>query len=373
MAIHLGENITKLVYENIYIGRLLSIQDGIKNASLLETILNVTYHKINTFCLPKQITTLKDFNFKYARCVIDKLSNGNLIIGSNDGLLRIYDPKSHFTCIKEMSVCKEAISNILILKNGKTITRSWDKVIIWDNFETVGCKQLIHHETNILSVIQLDNEYIVSSGCDLTLILWDENTYINAKLINDLLSNLKLLSNDRFLGLSGKCIYMFDYDLNIISRYSHNTLTVPYVFESFDKRLVCCYVQRFIEIFDTDLLSLNKIQIPESCRTFEMLNRQNVVSCSRNSILVWNVRMGFNKEVYQYDLVFKRIFKFKNCLFLTTSDDKRCRLWNYKYKQLQLIGTFEGHGSELFYAMLIDKYLITASFDNVCRIYKIDN
>jgi WD40 repeat protein len=369
MAIQLNNNIIKLVYDNIDLNRTCLFQNHIKNKSLLENVLRVININLEGFhIIKKPIAILKDF--KYAVYAIEMLRNGNLIIATNEGLLKVFNPSSNFICIKELSIHQQCIYNILILINGNIITRSCDKLILWNPI-TFGYRQLVQ-SSNIRAVLELENELIVSSGSNHELILWDEDIYMNTKLVNDTIVKFQLLSNNRFLGLSIQYIYIFDYDLNTISQHKHDTSALPIAFETHYKDLICCYEKRFIEVYDTGFSILNRIQIPEYAVQFVMLKEQDIITICDKTITVCNAYKQSEEQVYQYDWSFQKIFSFKNCLIITITKDNKCRLWYYN-KRLRLLNTFEGHEKGINYSKIIGDYLITASFDNTCMIYKINN
>jgi WD40 repeat protein len=370
MAIQLNNNIIKIVYDNIDLTRTSLSQNHIKNKSLLENVLKVININLEDFhMIKKPIAILK--NFKYAVCIIEMLRNGNLIIATNEGILKVFDPSSNFICIKELSIHQQCIYNILILTNGKIITRSWDNLILWNPI-TFDYKELVGHKNYVRGVLELENGLIVSSGGNSELILWDEDIYVKTKLINDTITKLQLLFNNRFLGLSGWYIYIFDYDLNVISQHKHDTFVVPITFETLNKELICCYEKRFIEVYSTGLSILNRIQIPWFTVQFAKLKEQDIMTVCDKTITVWNAYKQSEEQVYQCDWALQKIFSFKNCLVITTSKDNKCRLWYYN-KRLRLLNTFEGHDKEVNYTKLIGDYLITASFDNTCMIYKTNN
>jgi WD40 repeat protein len=365
----LNNNVIKLVYGNIDLNRTSLFQNRIKNKSLLENVLSVIKINLKSFHAMKPIVTLK--NFKYAVYAIEMLRNGNLIIGSNDGLIKVFDPSSNFACVKELSIHQQSVYTILVLKNGNIITRSWDKLILWNPI-TFDYKQLVGHNNHIRAVLELENGYLVSSGGNRELILWDEDIYVNTKLVNDTIAKLQLLSNNTFLGLTSQYIYIFDYDLNIISQHKHDTSAVPITFEALNTNLICCYEKRFIEVYDTSLSIVNRIQVPGFTDQFAKLKEQDIITVCDKTITVWNAYKQSEEQVYQCDLVFQKIFSFKNCLAITTSKDNKCRLWYYN-KRIGLLNTFGRHDKEINYIQLIGDYLITASFDNTCMIYKINN
>jgi WD40 repeat protein len=144
-------------------------------------------YQLDSFQTMKHIATLK--NFKYVVYAIEILSNGNLIIGSNDGALRVFDPNSDFTLIKDLIVHRETICTILTIKDGNFVTRSWDRLILW-NLLTLEYKQLVGHNRHIKAVLELENTYLVSSDSDQTLILWDEDTDVRTRLISDTIAKL---------------------------------------------------------------------------------------------------------------------------------------------------------------------------------------
>jgi WD40 repeat protein len=368
MALHLSTNIIKLIYRNIDISKVTAYQNDIKSKCLLDSLVNVINHTLNKYSSMKYNTIISDISdVAYS---IELLINGNIIIGSNDGILKVFDPSKNFKCIKELSMHQDSIYTVLVLKNGHIISRSWDMLLIWEP-ETFKYKSLQGHSGDIRAVIQLDNELIVSSAEDNNVKLWKEDICVKTLQVEFHIERLDLLSNDKFLGYSSGYVYIFDYDLKVITKLKHDSSGLPIVFETLDKRLVCCYNKQFIGLYDANYVMLSKVDIPEDYYHFIMLNDKDIISFYNSSIVVWDINKEFEKQVFKYDWDFKRIFPFLGCFFITTSNGFGCRLWYY-HKRPITIKILEEFQREVICVRSIGDYLVTASFDKTCKVYKMN-
>jgi WD40 repeat protein len=365
MAFCLNNNIIKIIYENIDIGRNSFLQN-IRNKALLEAILYIINFTLNKQSLVKYVGKINKFNLPFY--AIQMLTNGYLLVSSGKGLLKVFDSNNNFSCIKKLSSMHvDSIYSILVLQDGNIITRSLDALTLWEQ-DTFKYKTLKGHKSSIWSVIQLDNGYIVSSALDNTVFLWNKEICINIKFVDVSITVLKLLSNKRFLGSSSFDITVFGYNLNIITKVVKDTRRQPSVFE-FDKSLIVCYEKYLLSVYDIQLNHLENITIDKDCVEFIKLNNKDIISVCKNTIVVWDVDKDYKKQVFQFGCNFIKAISFdENCFFITTSDDNKCKLWYY-HNEPRLIKTFEGVDRDV---QVVGDYLITASSDYTCQIYKLN-
>jgi WD40 repeat protein len=320
----------------------------------------------------KYITEFEIPQFGAVR-VIELLPNGNLIMGSDDGLIKVFDPRNNFICVKELHQHTYAVDVILILKNKNILSRSHDKLILWYS-ETFSYKSLVGHNKGIGAAIQLNNEDIVYSLADNSIIQWDYNQYKKSKFVSSTIFKFILLSDNRLLGLAFKNIFIFDDRLNIIAELEPDRL-VAEVFELNNRNLVCLHFgeKSFFEVYDSNLTDLgHKVDINEEFSELVLLRDTYIISAYKNNIVVWNINKGFEKQVFKYEWSFKRAYHLKDCLFVTTSCDNVCRVWCYT-NQLKLIKTLEGHKGLVNYIRFIGNYFITVALDNACKVYKVES
>ena len=161
-----------------------------------KTLIQIEEENNNPLFVPKNPVLIPKFGYKfsfdkyqtkfnysksYKRSIghdstiecIAELSNGNIAIGGNDFLIKIWEkaaPKPHVTLAGHTGT----VLYILQLKNNALATASADKTIrIWNinNFQTIQI--LGEHEASVLKLYQLKNSKFVSCSVDGTLRIWD--------------------------------------------------------------------------------------------------------------------------------------------------------------------------------------------------------
>jgi WD40 repeat protein len=131
MSLSLNINIIRIILLNLDTKKTIELQIHIKNIFLLESVLSIYHKNLYEFKTMKYITTLKIPQYVVV-WTIEILPNGNLIMDSNDGLIKVFDPRNNFICVKELHQHNYSVCDILILKNRNILSRSSDKLILWD-------------------------------------------------------------------------------------------------------------------------------------------------------------------------------------------------------------------------------------------------
>ena len=105
----------------------------------------------------------------YSVCV---LPNGQLVSGSHDKTLRIWDVKSG-DCEQILTGHTNIVKCVCVLPNGQLVSGSWDNTLrIWD-VKSGDCVQtLTGHTSSVRCVCVLPNGQLVSGSRDKTLRIW---------------------------------------------------------------------------------------------------------------------------------------------------------------------------------------------------------
>lgn len=128
----------------------------------------IPLRKITT-SLPSQ-TAKKDA----INCILE-LSDGRIISGSNDGLLKIWVNISTYIVMEKSIVAhSDYIRAFIALKDGRVGSASDDKTIkIW-NLNREECElTLIGHTNLVISLIKLSDDCLCSTSADDTIKIWD--------------------------------------------------------------------------------------------------------------------------------------------------------------------------------------------------------
>jgi WD40 repeat protein len=364
MSAFSNHNILKKVYDNIDMNTNLSLQANIKSKNLLETLIRAINCYKNRYSYMKCITNLENFNSLIYSAEI--LPNGNIMIGSNDGTIKVYNRRTNYSCIKEFTVHKTAVSTIQTLRNGNIISKSSEAIFLWEP-ATLRYKKLTGDNENIKALIVLDNGCIVAS-IGKKLVMWDDDRLVGEIIVESVITQFYLLSNKMLYGDAGLKFYILNYDLCIISKRAKNAIC-PIVCEGFNQ-IICCYEKWFIEVLNNNFDVVDKIQVKVNCRGFVMLSENDLIAFAGNELIIWDIANKFKVQTFEYDWNFQKVVPFKDRFFITTSEISKCRLWCYDNKKPKMIKTFRGPKDVINFTKFQDGYFITAYMNYTCRMYK---
>jgi WD40 repeat protein len=105
---------------------------------------------------------------------LNQLANGNLLSGSDDETIGIWDMSSN-TLIRQLNV-QDGVFSLVLMDNGRVVSASSSEIIIWD-FTTNPPSNLIKIPyTNYLSSIAyLPNNHFVGGDAYNQMTEWDTN------------------------------------------------------------------------------------------------------------------------------------------------------------------------------------------------------
>jgi hypothetical protein len=363
MSSSLNMNLIKLIYDHFTMTSITAFKPTLKNILLL----NIALNRSNKYAFIKRAAILKKFEMAVWAVAMSK--DGNLLLGSNDGIIRIYDSYDNFTHIRTYNEHRTSVYNILILKRGDILTRSWDSIILWEPVKFTF-KALYGHTDKIRAVLELENENIVSTGADQKVILWTEDKIIGEVAVAETISNLKLLSNYRFIGQAVDNCYIFDYYLEIKKVISNEKASLSAFYELDNQNLLLVY-PRFCKRFNSNYELIKTVNFYESYSQHVFLNKTYLVTVLFGEICVKNIYTD-TEQVFKYDLNFYDILPLHDRFFITVDYDKSCNLWYYNEKP-KLINTFKRFKKFVHLVKDMGDYFVTADQDMTCTVFRYSN
>ena len=152
-----------------------------------------------------------------------ELANGNIMMASWNGGISEYDLRKKI-CVKSTKVDIEYVDFLLELKDERIAFTVNDNahIYIYDkNKNDKNIMTLVGHNKNVIKLIQLDNEQIVSASNDGKVKFWvkEKEIFINSMtlyLFNDYIRNMIMLSDGRIcVCADDKCIRALGVKNNI--------------------------------------------------------------------------------------------------------------------------------------------------------------
>ncbi len=102
-----------------------------------------------------------------------RLSNGNVALGYNNGQVDILDPSNGFSSLQTLNGQTDSVYALLQLSNGNLMSGSYDNTIfVWDTSSYTKISKLTDHTNQVYSIVQMDNGQ-VASGSYAEIIIWD--------------------------------------------------------------------------------------------------------------------------------------------------------------------------------------------------------
>jgi WD40 repeat protein len=359
MEIKLSRNIIKLIYQSLAYDRINRTIKSVKNKLLCEAVIPLLHNFTYSYKSMQCIKVLS--GFKQAVYSIAMLQNGYIIIGSNDGLIRVYNTQANL--FKELKQHNDSVYAILVLQNGDFLSRSWDAINLWsrENFTFRVLNGLFGDRR---AIIQLSNENILSSSSDQMVNLWTEDKLIKSKKLDYTILRFKPLMNNHTAGLADDHLYIIDNELNIISSISQHVYTVL----PLNQEVILCGRKSFVRL-DLNYQRVEEINDQDTNEHTIMIENK-IITVLNNDIIVWNPSNGFSLNRFNYPWLFEKIYAYKNDVFFTTSKDYIIRVWWYCNEEPILLTTLSGYEKDVNYIAGFDNTIVTASFEYTCKIWK---
>ncbi len=187
-------------------------------------------------------------------------------------------------------------------------------ITIWDiKFGEMNKKQVIKHDGSVNSILVLDDSTLISGSNDHTIKVWNIKIYTNINVIY----TLKKHTN------SVTCLVLLN---NNQSSFASGSLdgTIKIWNTSCIKQLKC----------DINLVLIKDLK-GKRVKLLIALNDFILASTSddKNGIIqIWDTMSGISTEVKtEYTQIINGLEKLENGLFATCSNDRKLKIWSYKF------------------------------------------
>jgi WD40 repeat protein len=364
MDIILSRNIIKLIYQFLgFDGLKMRI---IRNSLLCEIKAVLTQNYLDKF---ESIKFIKELTgFKLSIYAINMLHNGDLVVGSDYGLISMFD-SINYTCYKELKEHKYLVYPIIVLQNGNILSRSFDAIILWDPVDFKP-RVLKGHTGDGRAIIQLKNGNILSSATDQTIILWGEERPLKTIKVDNVILEFKLFNNNHVVCIGNLKVHIMECnEVRIVATISEENINTALLVND---RLLLCHKEYFLKLGD-NFEVLEKIQKPKTPNEIILVGCNKLVTVMGNLIMRWDTLDGFKlSPFFDYSCVgFSRIFSIgRDDIFVTLSHNrKNIKIW-YCNDEPKLLKTLSGFKSEVNYLRVSGEYLTFAMNDDNCQIWK---
>ena len=337
----------------IFIKEIIYIFNN-KFKKMNETINFLTQNDKSNF-LKNNFKTLK-YHSKYIT-YLSKLNDGRLASCSGDQRFNIYK-KDSFELQLSFQINSSYINSFTQLNDGKIIICSGDKTmkiieLIDDNNYKI--KQiLIGHTKDIMKVIEINKNKLISISCDNTLKIWILNKKNKFDCILNIIyqsnyslyCNILKLNNKEFITLSGSNNNIKFWNLN---NYSYIT-TIN-----------------------------NIITFTDFCENICLLEKDLLCIGGCNSKGFYLIKISTHQLIKNIIVESKRIFSIFKCfdgLFLCSIEDQNGNncIVKYKYEELNLYKIFEkikAHEQWIYSCIELNNGIIASGgVDSVIKLWK---
>ena len=225
------------------------------------------------------------------------LKNGSLISGSRDCVLRIWDINKK-VIINSLRGHNNTINKILVSKNGEIVSASSDTtILVWNQNDGSIKFNLTAHSKGVDDIVLLkDGNLISSSSSELSLKLWNTNTWSVISSYNVQASKLIQLNNGDISLFNGKS--SGGGRIQVIDRLAFSVklssvIKTHWVFSiaEFDNnRIVECSAADYVlRIHDLNNFQVKLDSIAHTNRVYAMATLKNgyFLSAGWDSIIIW--------------------------------------------------------------------------------------
>ena len=276
------ENVQKL--QTTYEAKIKALQDRMTNLQLvgekmrkcsfmakkdfgLSSFGALTLRSLNMYLASSsgdEKIILRDFETKeYIRTLeghaeaincIEVLENGQLVSGSADRSLKVWNP-SDGVCLKTI-VFTESLFSLKALSGNRVACGSEMQIQIWNMNDETCIRTLEGHTGPILCQIVLPDETLASSSVDKTIKLWNLSNGMCVKTLcghTEMVSSLLLLKNGHLAsGSDDTTIKIWNVDSGECIRTLHGHTNTVWGLESTEiHELISCSVDKLIKIWNT--------------------------------------------------------------------------------------------------------------------------
>lgn len=292
--------------------------------------------------------------------------------------LSIRNSTMPFSCIQTFEAHNDKIVSLIELSSGEIATGSYDRTIkIWD-INTQLCKKSIEETGNVLCLLEFRPGFILSGTDENKIQLWDINNSYN-KPLNSFEGHLLWVNclakcNDNIFasGSNDSDIRIWDYNekvcINVLKGHSNCVLTMIALKNG---NLCSGSADLTIKIWDWEngscLNTLNGHKKWIKC-VYQLENGYIISGSDDRTIRVWNDYKTIN-ELTGHQKSVRAFCQISNSLFASASFDRTIKIWNIN--NMNLFQTLEGHQANVICVLLHSSgCLISCSTDHTIKIWK---
>lgn len=267
---------------------------------------------------------------------IKELSNENIVIVSNDNLIRIWNP--YEKQIIELKGHTDYISCILVLPDDQIVSGSDDgSLIYWDS----NINFLKSHTFGIISIINLQNNLIASSSLDNTIKIWD---YKQHKLIFTLTGHKwkinKIISfQNKLISASNDCTIKI-WDIvkgELITTLKGHTRRVNSICLLLNNNLVSISDDETLRVWDLNtykcIFRSEEIKYPMT-DLISLPNNYVITLTYQKEIVLWDLNKNIPIKIKNYSYNYIDCF-YDNIIMLSPLG--RFYIWNLATDKIKIV------------------------------------
>ena len=259
---------------------------------------------------------------------IDQLNDGNLISCSDDRTIKIWNLSLNNYKIVLNILCNErGVRKVIQLNNHLHLISSHEEntINIWkingnySSYELI--KKLNQHSSYVFSIIELENNVLVSGSNDEKLIFWNLNDYNVIKILNNISccnNNSLIKITDNRLVVGGFNLYFIDYTnyqiICSISLFKNLLDSIESIL--FLKELDCILIGtqnsqiKKINTINYSIEYVTELNDYNWVSSIILLKNGEIATASYNQIKIWCIKEEKNPQKNNI-IPFKNLFKYK--------------------------------------------------------------
>jgi WD40 repeat protein len=273
-------------------------------------------------------------NSSIVRCLLE-LKDGNIVSGSDDGIVRIYNAKDNYSIEKELEGHSAPVTCLVQIPNTIVISGSEDKnIFIWDDFK---CSKVLRGHTEAVKCFLYLPQYcyLLSGSSDKTIRIWNAATKVCDRMLEghkQPVNYIMALRNGNLISASGDTtMRVWEVPrfvcIKVVEGHSHS---VNYLAELDDGYIASASSDKTIRIWDTDFKCLNVFEAHlKAINCVIGFGRDMILTCSGDSTLkVWNIKQKNKCErVVDHNAGSINIALMAGDKILTAGSDKSMRIY----------------------------------------------
>lgn len=304
------------------------------------------------------------------------LPTGEIVSGSYDGTLRIWDPNTG-QCLHVLKGHEGSVKCMVVLSGGQVVSGSADHTIkVWDTITGKCLKTMEDHSLSVNCIAAMPDGRIVSGSSDCTLKIWSP---VNGQCLNtleghtDIVTCVSMLSDGTIISgsLDGTLIVWDPSTGKSLANLNGHASAVNCVFALPNGKAISGSDDSTLHVWDT--------KTGNSLRTLEghtdritcicVLSEDYVVSGSEDKTLrVWKLSTGdCTKELNEHTHAVECVAALKNS-HIVSGSYRSIKIWDIKSEKSQLTMASRSH-SVASILSLSNNTVVVGSTDGSLRIW----